>query len=634
MKPAKTRNIKNVKAPIGNKISVSAIILVLGFVFILPLIYFKSTIDPVVYPRFTFIALLLVVLTFFISPKNIYQAFQMKGLFRVFLFVFFAFLLISILSLFFAINPVEGLTDILKWILFFVLVLYAYSIFISEPASKTLLFKAIAVNALIAFVIGVYQFLNLNFTDQDPNLVYEVTGLMAHKNQYSFSLFLLLPFLAGGVLSLKKSWKTLSIIALSSTIIMLVMLQTRAVWIGIFFSGFILLPVLLIINRKKQLINLRNKIVKRIIFLLSAVFVILILVVFLGPEKWPTGKIKSRITSVVDPEFTSNVWRIEMWQATLDLIEDHPLAGVGAGNWKIEIYPYYSKYLPSVYRHWRNPHNDYLQVFAEKGIFGLLLFIGVLLLVLIKGFTLLFSLRDKNLIWQMAFFLFVLIVFYVILFFSFPTERPNQLVFLAIAIACVFSFDQQQVKKELSKPKENFAFSIPVSIVLLLIFVFNYKCTSSEINIAKAQDAKERGNYREVKKYAEKGYFKFAPFEPKFSFPVVMYRGLGSFHSDRDYKEALRFFDIAHRQHPTSVSVLNNMGTVYGQIGDTERSIEYFEKSLEIFPHYEFGLINLAKAYYVNKDYEMAYKTVLKCDPRSENAEINQVRQAIENKLH
>lgn len=633
MKLSKKRNKKNIKAPVRNKLSVSAFVLVVGLVIILPLVYFTSTIDPVVYPRFAFIALLLLVSTLFINPLNVLQVFRHRGLFQIFLFVYLAFLTISLISLFYAINPVEGLTDMFKWILFILIVLYTYWIFVFEPASKILLFKTVAVNAIIAFIIGIYQFLNLNFAGQDPNLVYEVTGLMAHKNQFSFSLFLLLPFLAGGIFTLKKHWKKLSVITLFSTLLMLMLLQTRAVWLGMFFSGIMMLTVLLIKNRKTPLVNFRNKIFKRTVFLLSATVVILFLAVILGPEKGPTGKIKSRITSVFDPEYTSNVWRVEMWLATLSLIEDHKLAGVGAGNWKIDIYPYYSKFLPSILRQWRNPHNDYLLVFAEKGIFGLLLFLGIFVLVLMKGFSILFSSSDKNQVWQMALFLFILIGFLVILFFSFPTERPNQLVFMALIFSFMFSFDQHEIEKKSLKSIKGLMFSIPVGIVLLLIFIFGYRSSYSEFYIAKAHVAKERQNWKELKKFAEEGYFTYAPLEPKFSFPVVMYRGLGSFHADKDYKEALKFFEQAHKQHPNSISVLNNIGTVYGQLGDTERSIEYYKKSLEIFPHYEFGLINLAKGYFLKKDYKMAYKTVLKCDPKSQNAEINQVRQAIEKNL-
>ncbi|MEZ5147879.1 MAG: O-antigen ligase family protein [Bacteroidales bacterium] len=55
--------------------------------------------------------------------------------------------------------------------------------------------------------------------------------------------------------------------------------------------------------------------------------------------------------------------------------QDHPVTGVGAGNWKIAVYPYYGRFQPSVYRHWRNTHNDFLQISAEKGLGGFVLFV-------------------------------------------------------------------------------------------------------------------------------------------------------------------------------------------------------------------------------------------------------------------
>ena len=81
--------------------------------------------------------------------------------------------------------------------------------------------------------------------------------------------------------------------------------------------------------------------------------------------------------------------RYLFWRNTLVMIEDHPLAGVGPGNFRI-VYPRYSRsyawdMVSGYKKRARKAHNDYLQVAAECGIPALV----VLLLLLGRQFYLL-----------------------------------------------------------------------------------------------------------------------------------------------------------------------------------------------------------------------------------------------------
>ena len=71
--------------------------------------------------------------------------------------------------------------------------------------------------------------------------------------------------------------------------------------------------------------------------------------------------------------------RIPIWQASLMLIRDHVLGGVGIGNAPYEVIPYYSRLVglfpppPS-----RAIHSPVLAIWAETGVPGLLLYLAVL----------------------------------------------------------------------------------------------------------------------------------------------------------------------------------------------------------------------------------------------------------------
>jgi O-antigen ligase len=64
------------------------------------------------------------------------------------------------------------------------------------------------------------------------------------------------------------------------------------------------------------------------------------------------------------------------------MFQKHPILGVGPF---MAIYNFY-KYRPAGFtsppRSWFASHNQYLQLLAEKGIFGFFIFIGFILLIL------------------------------------------------------------------------------------------------------------------------------------------------------------------------------------------------------------------------------------------------------------
>ena len=88
----------------------------------------------------------------------------------------------------------------------------------------------------------------------------------------------------------------------------------------------------------------------------------------------PQGII-TRVSTIISMEDTSNLYRISLWKATINMIKDFWLNGVGLG---MDAYK-------SVHQHYMiqgaaaaHSHNLYLQIFVESGIFGI---IGFLVLV-------------------------------------------------------------------------------------------------------------------------------------------------------------------------------------------------------------------------------------------------------------
>lgn len=630
MAKAKNKSVTKTKSTRGTFV-LSVYFLVIAVCFIIPFSHFKTTLDPVLYPRLTLLGLSLLILSvlmFFEKSKSGMPVGLFKnGFFLAFLF----FILVSIISLYSAVNPIEGLTDILKWSSMFLLMILATWLMIRSEYFFPILLKGIIINAFVVFLIGVALYFEKAFLSTDPNALYEVKGLMAHKNQFSISLFVLLPFLFSGIFTFHKSWRSLAILSSVLVFSLIILLQTRAVWIALLVSTFITTVAFFAVNKNKGFIKLNSKKQKQffLIAILLVVFVGLFVFVFpVGPFKI----INERINTIFNPQFTSNEWRVEMWNATLQLAKEKPIFGVGAGNWKISVYPYYSEYLPSVYRHWRNPHNDYLLTFSEKGIGGLLAFVSMFVILLYFGIRNLLRSESLSKALIQTFFVFGIIAYMLVSFFSFPNERINHLIFISLIAASILSeYLKPKVLANKNQIRGNWIF-VPILVLSYLVFHFGIISMKSEINVKKAQIMKLKKDWNSMAYFAEKAYSPFAPIEAHNSYPVSMYSGMASF-SQGDFKDALTAFKRSYHQHPTHISVLNNLGSVYGALNEIDSSMYYHQKTLEIFPHYEFGIVNLTKTYYLQKDYELAYQMILRCDPKSTNREVFQLRAAIENEL-
>ncbi len=77
----------------------------------------------------------------------------------------------------------------------------------------------------------------------------------------------------------------------------------------------------------------------------------------------------------VTPENWSVIERVAHWQAAINMIEAHPLLGVGAGNYSA-VYSHYM--VPGWTLSLGHAHNFYLNMAAETGILGLLVYVTFL----------------------------------------------------------------------------------------------------------------------------------------------------------------------------------------------------------------------------------------------------------------
>lgn len=89
---------------------------------------------------------------------------------------------------------------------------------------------------------------------------------------------------------------------------------------------------------------------------------------------------RSRIGTIVDPYHPSNVERLNLWRAGIQVIKDHPLFGVGDIDMQ-NVYKIYRKYYDrETYGHF---HNNYVHFLAALGIPGFIIVMFLIISILL-----------------------------------------------------------------------------------------------------------------------------------------------------------------------------------------------------------------------------------------------------------
>ncbi|GAB6172793.1 O-antigen ligase [Paradesulfitobacterium aromaticivorans] len=126
----------------------------------------------------------------------------------------------------------------------------------------------------------------------------------------------------------------------------------------------------------------RNALLGLILGCLVLVFVynwrIITAFVLLAPVALLLPQVSTRLHDLGN--ISQNMSRIRLWQTALKMIQDHPLRGVGNGNFVSYYDQYIAKYPDLAWEDWKRypVHNSYLKVQSELGIAGSVSLAGIL----------------------------------------------------------------------------------------------------------------------------------------------------------------------------------------------------------------------------------------------------------------
>ncbi|MBT5166488.1 MAG: tetratricopeptide repeat protein [Nitrosomonadales bacterium] len=380
-------------------------------------------------------------------------------------FTYIGFILWAACSYFYAINPTEVLVNISRQVNVLIMFL-AMGFFVYHLKSKKT-FLSFVITAVLS--IEVYAVLNEALQMVNTSGIISagiLKGVTANRNITAFSIAIKIPFVLFLIYKNQKTlykWILSGIILLS--ILCLSMIQSRASFlaVGLIILAFLGLCIVLFLNDKN----------KKHLFQFGYLFLPFILAVGLNQallsDKGADALARASTISAGTNDGSVNQ-RLRYYEDVLTHLSSNPIFGVGLGNWKLKSIDYDSKDINGYVVPY-HAHSDFIQLGAELGIIGFILYLGVFVWAVFFVYRLI---RYSTLSVEEKVFLFLLLtalgVYSVDANLNFPIARPQVLVVWTLIMALInYYYIKEQHTKNPIETKQALNYTFLTIAILVLI---------------------------------------------------------------------------------------------------------------------------------------------------------------------
>ena len=481
-------------------------------------------------------------------------------------------------SLAFALNPTAGFTDVFKSFGAFVVLCLSCLILPTVPNWPGLLSRIVTLAALGSSGLGFYQILTkfgLGFPTRTQ--AEAVTGLMSNVNLHAGFLNLLLPFCLCGLFIQRGPWRVACGIASASTILLIILLQSRAAYISLVAGALVVCVIACLFRKSFGLVFSKRT-------LLTLAAGACVFAVAAGLAFASENPISQRLRTIFTSDFSAiDGGRLMIWGITLEMIRDHFVTGVGAGNFTIRLHEYLDRSgldFSGKLLNWAQPHNDFLWVFAEKGILGFLLFAAVFVLAFLRAIAALRAPRNRDAAWMVAFALMGLTAYITASCFDFPLERINQQVYLAVLLSILVVAPRPSAPVKKSSPHW-----FPAACTLALLVagtVYSLAAIKQENLVNYTRHWIKTGNFPAAIAYARQARTPWKTLDPVAT-PVSFLEGYAILKTG-DARSAIPLFEQARRENPNRLYILQNLADAYLAAGRKADAIECLELAIRRYP--------------------------------------------------
>ena len=348
------------------------------------------------------------------------------------------FTLIGGLSFFAAFNAVESLVTYCRFLTMAIGFMNVLLLIYYYPNTIRKVIPVIAVVLVFQSLYELAHFLEgLQKRRTLDEIIFSLKGNTGNKNFLGAGILLRIPFLLYFLLDKKFAYRTVGSLGLAVSASTLVMLNSRSTILAFLVISLVFLMYLLY--------SWKQETERRYLYsaglymgILLSVYVITTST-FSTAEKLSTkgsyGNVTERINSI---SFTNegSSGRVRLWTSAIDFIAKHPLTGGGFGNWKIHSIPYEATTIRGFGLR-KHVHNDYLEVTADTGIAGGLLFTAFLVLIAVFAGRLIMKGKNKNFNSVLLILLLSHLAYMSDSMFNFPLERANMAMHMIVCAAAI-----------------------------------------------------------------------------------------------------------------------------------------------------------------------------------------------------
>ena len=549
--------------------------------------------------------------------------------------VFYIYLLFTLFfgcSIIWATNTAEAIFAFSTQLIIPLIITVFYSLLSTDghATQKALWFSA-AVILSVYLLFAIVQLVHIESFSFEQ--LYHVSGINGHKNLLAVMLYVLSAFLLTSFSIFESKFlKVFSVLLFVIAITVIILLKSRAVLLSVLVASGCFGMLMLIRSchcekRSKSTLRpfdspqcpqgLRSLSLSKRRFNKSALrqaqgpqLIIISIVVYafltLGlrwfadrsvPHTSEKSEIEHHILST-----SSLVERCLLWDKTYHIVDKHPVAGCGIGNWQIH-FPDAS--LEGLYRadvwnvNFTKPHNEYLGVLSETGYLGLLLYIAFLTSLIVLSFFTLCKAPSRKDFQYSALILSLFVGCCVNALFDFPNSRIEHILWMGILMAILFQTISEDKQKTLGKGW-NWVFLL-LSAMLITIGGFRLK---GERKTFEMQQALNANDWKAVEHYCHQALSVFYTIDPV-GLPLHWYQGKAE--KQLGNPQAIESFRIARHYAPYCKENLNDLGLVtYHTAHDLEKAELYLKEAIRISPNYVYPYLNLAYIYLSENELQKA----------------------------
>lgn len=445
--------------------------------------------------------------------------------------------------------------------------------------------RIVLILIILTFLQCIFEFKNfidISKSESIVNALNRLVGNTGSVNIFAANLATKVPFLLYGIVTFSNYKKWLSFISLFLASMLILLSSSRASFLGLSLEIILFIILLFKINSNKK-INI--KYISLII--IPLIFSYLIANVILTKSNDDSGRyvsVNNRIEQISNLSEGATNQRLGIWENAFEIIKNHPVLGIGIGNWLIESIPY-EKFKADDLNYSIHTHNDFLEIAAETGILNGIIFLLIFVFGLIINIKRIINNNDNQTKLIAITTLLIIITYGIDSVFNFPLHRPTMQYNFALLLALtLINIPKIETTTSLKFTKKGILILILInSGVIYCTYLFHQaQIFENEINIDYKLPEKDQKLSSE---YIKSKIPKFIQVNLN---AVPFNELLGKYYyKEKQYDKANAYFNLSEKINPYSGKSDYFRNEIAKEKGLIDSAYFYTKRSLKLRPRCE-----------------------------------------------